>query len=242
MHVLENVTFRVPQREFVAVVGPSGCGKTTLLKLIAGLIEPTSGEVSHDGDASTNGRGVRSALVFQEDALFPWMNVRDNVAFGMQASGLGKKQSRERASELISRFGLEGFAEYYPRHLSMGMQQRVGIARAFLADPEILLMDEPFASLDAQTKLILQEDLLTIWRQDQKIIVYVTHDIEEAIRLSDRVLVMAGRPASIQEEISIPLGRPRQPADCDRPGISELKWHIWKMLKQEARESLTALR
>ncbi len=238
--VLEDLTFRVEQREFVSVVGPSGCGKTTLLKLIAGLIEPTSGEIRFEGAA--NGQRARCALVFQDHGIYPWMTVQDNVAFGLQTRGLKKKQRREQARELISRFGLKSFAEFYPHQLSVGMQQRVGIARAFLADPEILLMDEPFASLDAQMKFVLQDDLLSIWREDQKLIVYVTHDIDEAIRLSDRVLVMTGRPAQISEEIQIPLDRPRKHTDSDRKEISEIKWHIWRMLEHEVLENLTVLR
>ena len=238
--VLEDITFSVGPREFVSVVGPSGCGKTTLLKLIAGLTEPTSGEVRYESEA--NGRRPRCALVFQEHGIYPWMTVLDNVAFGLQRRGLRKKERRDHARELISRFGLKSFADYYPNQLSVGMQQRVGVARAFLADPEILLMDEPFASLDAQMKIVLQEDLLRIWREDQKIIVYVTHDIDEAIRLSDRVLVMTGRPARICEEFIIPLERPRKHTDSDRKEVTKLKWHIWKMLEQQVLESLTALR
>jgi NitT/TauT family transport system ATP-binding protein len=180
--------------------------------------------------------------VFQDHGIYPWMTVQDNVAFGLQTRGLKKKQRREQARELISRFGLKSFAEFYPHQLSVGMQQRVGIARAFLADPEILLMDEPFASLDAQMKFVLQDDLLSIWREDQKLIVYVTHDIDEAIRLSDRVLVMTGRPAKISEEIQIPLDRPRKYTDSDRKEISEIKWHIWRMLEHEVLENLTVLR
>lgn len=238
--VLEDINFAVGQREFVSVVGPSGCGKTTLLKLVAGLTEPTSGEIRYEDGANKD--RSRCALVFQDHGIYPWMTVEDNVAFGLHNRGMGKRQRRARARELLSRFGLKSFAEYYPRQLSVGMQQRVGIARAFIADPDILLLDEPFASLDAQMKLVLQEDLLRIWREDQKIVVYVTHDIDEAILLSDRVLVMTGRPARICEEISVPLERPRKHTDSDRKDISELKWHIWKMLEQEVLESLTAVR
>lgn len=238
--VLKNVSFDVADREFVSVVGPSGCGKSTLLKLIAGLTDLTSGVIRFD--SPVEGDRIRSALVFQDHGIFPWMTVQDNVAFALQTRGIVKKERRQKAKDMISRFGLARFADYFPHQLSVGMQQRVGIARAFLADPEILLMDEPFASLDAQMKLILQEDLLRIWRDDQKIIVYVTHDIEEAIRLSDRVLVMSGQPARIREEIDVPLERPRKRTDSDRQEITELKWHIWKMLEQEVRESLTVIR
>lgn len=233
---LADVSFTVPDHEFACVVGPSGCGKTTLLKLIAGLIRPTSGRVVFE-DESADGR-PRTALVFQEHGVLPWMNVLDNVAFGLELQGVGRRNREERAKSFISKIGLEKFVRNYPHELSVGMRQRVGIARAFVSDSPILLMDEPFGSLDAQTKLILQEDLLRIWKERQKSVVYVTHDIEEAICLGDRVLVMSGRPGRIREDIQIPLPRPRDVQAASGQEATEIKWHIWKVLKEEVEQSL----
>jgi NitT/TauT family transport system ATP-binding protein len=233
---LEDVSFSVGEQEFVCVVGPSGCGKTTLLKLIAGLLKPTAGQVIFDTPSADN--RPRSALVFQEHGLLPWMSVLDNVAFGLEMQGVGRDERRDRARAFIEKVGLAPFAHSYPHELSVGMRQRVGIARAFVADSQILLMDEPFGSLDAQTRLVLQEELLRIWKEHQKLVVYVTHDIEEAVLLGDWVLVMTGRPGSIREESPIPLGRPRDLSASEQPEVMEIKWHIWKMLEDEVRKSL----
>ncbi len=236
---LEDMSFSVGEREFVCIVGPSGCGKTTLLKLIAGLMEPTSGRIIFSAEP-LDGR-IRSALVFQEHGLFPWMTVLDNVAFGLEMRGVGREERRHRARAFIEKVGLASFAHSYPHELSVGMRQRVGIARAFVADAPILLMDEPFGSLDAQTRLVLQEELLRIWRDHQKLVVYVTHDIEEAVLLGDRVLVMTGRPGRIREEILIPLPRPRDLSAREQPEVMEIKWHIWEMLEEGVRTSLWIL-
>jgi NitT/TauT family transport system ATP-binding protein len=233
---LEDVTFSVGGQEFVCIVGPSGCGKTTLLKLIAGLLKPTCGRIICSAGPA-DGR-PRSALVFQEHGLFPWMTVLDNVAFGLEMQGVGREERHDRARAFIEKVGLAPFAHSYPHELSVGMRQRVGIARAFVADPQILLMDEPFGSLDAQTRLVLQEELLRLWKDHQKLVVYVTHDIEEAVLLGDRVLVMTGRPGRIREEIPIPLDRPRDLSTREQPEVREIKWHIWKMLEEEVRKSL----
>lgn len=233
---LEDMSFSVGEREFVCIVGPSGCGKTTLLKLIAGLLEPTSGRIAFSAEPA-DGR-PRSALVFQEHGLFPWMTVLDNVAFGLEMRGVGREERRCRARAFVEKVGLAHFADNYPHELSVGMRQRVGISRAFVAGAPILLMDEPFGSLDAQTRLVLQEELLRLWKHEQKSVVYVTHDIEEAVLLGDRVLVMTGRPGSIREEIPIPLPRPRDLSASEQPEVMEIKWHIWKMLKEEVRKSL----
>jgi NitT/TauT family transport system ATP-binding protein len=233
---LEDMSFSVGEREFVCIVGPSGCGKTTLLKLIAGLMEPTSGRIIFSAEP-LDGR-IRSALVFQEHGLFPWMTVLDNVAFGLEMRGVGREERRHRARAFIEKVGLASFAHSYPHELSVGMRQRVGIARAFVADAQILLMDEPFGSLDAQTRLVLQEELLRIWKDHQKLVIYVTHDIEEAVLLGDRVLVMTGRPGNIRQEIQIPLGRPRNLSAREQPEVMEIKWHIWEMLEEEVRKSL----
>jgi NitT/TauT family transport system ATP-binding protein len=233
---LRDVSFAAQTHEFVCIVGPSGCGKTTLLKIIAGLIPPSSGEITFLADGSSS--SPRTALVFQDHGLFPWMSVLDNVAFGLEMRGCPKKERQERARAFVEKVGLGTFTHNYPHELSVGMRQRVGIARAFVTDSDILLMDEPFGSLDAQTKQVLAEELLRIWKENQKLVVYVTHDIEEAVWLGDRVLVMSGRPSSIREEIIIPLARPRDLASRDRPEVLEIKRHIWEMLEDEVRRSL----
>jgi NitT/TauT family transport system ATP-binding protein len=235
VHALDEATFSAASQEFLCIVGPSGCGKTTLLKIIAGLLVPTSGKVVFERPRQDH--RPRSAMVFQEHGLFPWMTVLDNVAFGLEMQGVPRRERRRRAQVFVEQVGLRPFRRSYPHELSVGMRQRVGIARAFLADPEMLLMDEPLGSVDAQTKRVLQEELLKIWEHHQKLVVYVTHDIEEAVLLGDRVLVMTGRPGRIREELSIPLKRPRH-LGKDAPEIAELKWHIWKMLEDEVRKSL----
>jgi NitT/TauT family transport system ATP-binding protein len=217
-------------------VGPSGCGKTTLLRLVAGLIEPTRGTIEF-GATTTNG-AIRTAMVFQEHGLFPWMSVVDNVAFGLERERLARESRRARAREFIERVGLARFADSYPHELSVGMRQRVGIARAFVANPQILLMDEPFGSLDAQTKLVLQEELLRLWTVRQKAVVYVTHDIEEAVLLGDRILVMSGRPGRVREEIHVPISRPRDLLDRDRPAVQDIRRHVWGLLESDVRHSL----
>jgi NitT/TauT family transport system ATP-binding protein len=236
VHALKDVSFTAEEQEFLCIVGPSGCGKTTLLKLIAGLLEPTSGQIIFS-EVPANNR-PRSAMVFQEHGLFPWMTVLDNVAFGLEMQRVGRHERNDRARSFIEKVGLASFANSYPHELSVGMSQRVGIARAFVADAQILLMDEPFGSLDTQTRLVLQEELLRIWKDHQKLVVYVTHDIEEAILLGDRVCVMSGRPGRIREEIPVPLGRPRDLSARDMPEVMRIKWHIWEMLEDEVRRSL----
>jgi NitT/TauT family transport system ATP-binding protein len=233
---LEGVSLELHDDEFVCIVGPSGCGKTTLLKLMAGLLRPTAGSIDF-GDRPTNGR-PRNALAFQEHALFPWMSVMDNVSFGLRMQGAGKKASRERAEAFVQLVGLERFAQSYPHELSMGMRQRASIARAFVADPEMLLMDEPFGSLDALTKLILQEELLRIWSLHRKLVVYVTHDIGEAVLLGDRVLVMSGRPGRIREQFLISVKRPRNLRDHEQPEMLRVRAAIWNVLEQEVRSNL----
>ena len=236
VNALKSVNFDVKDQEFLCIVGPSGCGKTTLLKLIAGLIKPTSGQILFSNDPS-NGQ-PRTAMVFQDQALFPWMNVLDNVAFGLEMQGIDRKERRSQAYDLLKKVGLDGFYYSYPHELSGGMRQRVAILRAFLANPLILLMDEPFGALDSQTRLVMQEELLRIWKDHRKTIIYVTHDIEEAILLGDRILVMSGRPTSIRQEIIVPLERPRQLMIRDHPEVIEIRWHIWKMLEDEVRKEL----
>ena len=234
---LAGISFAAADHEFVCLVGPSGCGKTTLLKIVAGLITPDAGEVVFSDDDS-DGERPRTAMVFQDHGLFPWMSVIDNVAFCLEMRGVGRRERRDRARVFVERFGLGAFADCHPAELSMGMCQRVGIARAFLANPRILLMDEPFGALDAQTKFVLQEELLRLWRDQMQTVLYVTHDIEEALLLGDRILVLSGRPARVIEEVVIPLGRPRSLPDRDRPEVVDLKWKIWKTLEAEVRNTL----
>ena len=232
---LQDVTFRVEEHEFVCVVGPSGCGKTTLLRLLSGLLRPTSGDIVFHG--SPSGDRPHAALVFREHALFPWMTMLDNVAFGLEMQGVARRERRRRARGLIDEMGLGPFARRYPHELSMGMQQRANLARAFLADPDILLMDEPLGSLDAQTKLLLQQELLRIWKERRKLVIYVTHDIREAVLLGDRVLVMSGHPGTIREEIRVPLGRPRDLTYADTPEVTHIVRHIWTAIEDEVRSS-----
>jgi ABC-type nitrate/sulfonate/bicarbonate transport system ATPase subunit len=236
---LDGIDLRVEPGEFVCIVGPSGCGKSTLLNIVAGLISPTGGTLGFDLDlVGAGGTRPRSGLVFQEHGVFPWMTVLDNVAFGLEMRGVPRAEREEAATSFIDRIGLGPFRDSYPRELSVGMRQRVGIARAFVADVPILLMDEPFASLDAQTKLVLQEELLRIWLEHRKLVLYVTHDIEEAIHLGDRVLVMTGRPGRILEEIRVDIPRPRD-LTPGQPEVTELVLHVWHLLEDEVRRGLS---
>jgi NitT/TauT family transport system ATP-binding protein len=236
VYALENVTFKISAGEIVCIVGPSGCGKSTLLKILSGLIEPTSGQVRFS--KSSNESGIRTALIFQEHGLFPWMTILDNVAFGLENLGVGKIERQKKAQVFLEQLGLGEFSHYYPSELSGGMRQRAVIARAVLVEPNLLLMDEPFSGLDAQSKLILQEEMLRIWKTFQQTVIYVTHEIEEAILLGDRVLLMTGRPGSIKEEIEVLLDRPRDLRDRDQPFVREMKWHIWKAIEGQVRQSL----
>ena len=230
---LRDVTFDVAEGEFVSIVGPSGCGKTTLLRIIAGLLPSSSGTIRYGGDRGAGDTG----FVFQEHGVFPWMTVTDNVAFGLEMQGVPPDERRSRARSFIDRVGLAAFAGSYPHELSVGMRQRVGIARAFVSGRPILLMDEPFGSLDAQTKVVLQEELLRLWRDDRKVVVFVTHDIEEAIRLGDRVLVMSGRPGTIREQIVVSHPRPRS-LGLRQAGVADIADRIWKLLEEEVRSGL----
>ncbi len=220
----------------MCILGPSGCGKTTLLKIIAGLLEPTEGEVVYTGTRS-DGSPLNS-LVFQEHAIFPWMNVIDNVAFGLEMRRIGKKERYRIAREIIQKVGLEEVLRNYPHELSVGMKQRVGLARALANDPEILLMDEPFGSLDAQTKLILQDELLGIWSEYSKPIIYVTHDIEEAILLGDRMLVLTASPGQVKEKIRIDLPRPRDIKIKGAREFVEIKMRVWDLIEDEVRKTM----
>lgn len=232
---LDDVTFDAEDSEFLCLVGPSGCGKTTLLRIIAGLESPSSGTFSFRNDQYE--QDPTTALVFQQHALFPWMTVVDNVAFPLESRGVGKKDRRRRARQYLNRFGLQRCTENLPHELSVGMRQRANIARAFIAEPDVLLMDEPFGSLDAQTKIILQEELLRIWQENQKLVLYVTHDIREAVLLGDRVLVMTDHPGQIRDTVAIPLERPREPDVLEAPEALRTIHHIWSQIEEEVRRA-----
>lgn len=212
VQALEGVTFDVADGEFVCIVGPSGCGKTTLFRIIAGLEPATTGRVVLDGDR-VDGPSTDLGLVFQEYHLFPWRTVAGNVGFGLERDGVATTERERRVRELLELVGLDGFADTYPRDLSGGMKQRVALARALAVDPGLLLMDEPFGAVDAQTKKLLQDELLDIWRETGKTILFVTHDVEEAVKLADRVVVMAKEPGRIREVIDVDVERPRERSD-----------------------------
>ena len=212
VQALEGVTFDVADGEFVCIVGPSGCGKTTLFRIIAGLEPATTGRVVLDGDR-VDGPSTDLGLVFQEYHLFPWRTVAGNVGFGLERDGVATTERERRVRELLELVSLDGFADTYPRDLSGGMKQRVALARALAVDPGLLLMDEPFGAVDAQTKKLLQDELLDIWRETGKTILFVTHDVEEAVKLADRVVVMAKEPGRIREVIDVDVERPRERSD-----------------------------
>ena len=227
---LEDVSLKVTDSEFVSILGPSGCGKSTLLRILDGLASADSGEVLMDGkpiERPTQERG----FVFQSFNLFPWRTVRGNIEFGMEIKGVAKKARHTVSQRLIELVGLTGFDRKYPHELSGGMQQRVGIARALAIDPAVLLMDEPFGALDAQTREDMQDELLRIWAAARKTVLFVTHSIEEAIYLSDRVLIMTPRPGRILAELDIPFDRPRSEAHRTLPEFSALRHDIHSRLK-----------
>lgn len=208
VEALRDVSFTAEPGKFVCVVGPSGCGKTTLIRIIAGLVDPTAGEI-RIGDRPVTGPGMDRGMVFQEYGLFPWRTVLGNVRFGLEERDLSAAERDRRAREMIELVGLDGFEESYPTSLSGGMKQRVGIARALAVDPTILLMDEPFGSLDAQTKEMLQGELLRIWAETGKTVLFVTHDIVESVRLADHIVVLGTEPGHVVDVVDVPLSRPR---------------------------------
>jgi NitT/TauT family transport system ATP-binding protein len=226
-----NVELKVRSNEVLCIVGPSGCGKTTLLRCIGGLLTPSSGEVLIDGEPIRAPReGV--AIVFQHFGLLPWKTVVDNVAFGLRIARLPRQRVAEKVEHYIHLVGLAGFENHYPYQLSGGMQQRVGLARALVIDPEILLMDEPFASVDAQTREVLQEELLQLHDRERKTMIFITHSIDEAIILGDRVAVMASRPGRVKEVLQVNFPRPRDPATVRaEPRYTEMRNHIWEELR-----------
>ncbi|MBA2449094.1 MAG: ABC transporter ATP-binding protein [Chloroflexi bacterium] len=234
---LDGVNLGAERGEFVALVGPSGCGKSSLLLLINGLLRPTSGQVLLDG-RPVRSPGADRALVFQEFALLPWRNVLHNVELGLELSGRPVRERREIARRNIRLVGLTRFERYFPHQLSGGMRQRVGIARALAVEPAVLLMDEPFGALDAQTRQLMAAELLAIWERDRKTILFVTHDIDEAIYLADRVAVMSARPGRVIDAVQIGLPRPRDFDVRNSARFAGYRHRIWQRLEEEVRASL----
>jgi len=233
LRVLIDVSFSLDAGTFICLVGPSGCGKSTLLRIIDGLIPPDSGEVLIGGE-KVREPSLDRGFVFQQFNLLPWRTVLGNVEFGLENLGVKKQERRRRAHEVIKLVDLEGFESYYPSQLSGGMQQRVGLARAIAVEPTILLMDEPFGSVDDQTRMLLQDELLKIWEQAQKTVIFVTHDIEEALYLGDKIVVMRARPSRITRILEVPFGRPRTDEIRGTPEMGHLKQEIWEELKSGA--------
>jgi NitT/TauT family transport system ATP-binding protein len=234
VRALDEFTLTVDDGEFVCLVGPSGCGKTTALRIVAGLEKASSGKVEIVHDASS--QRPQNAMVFQEHGLFPWMTVAQNAAYSLEMRGIGKAERAARVAPFLEMIGLTRFADHYPQQLSGGMRQRVSLARALVADPEILLMDEPFAALDAHNKLILQQELLRIWEGSAKTVLFITHAIDEAIALGDRIVVMTAQPGRIKAIVPVDFPRPRSAAELrGDPRFGALQLSIWRMLEDEVR-------
>lgn len=233
VEAVRDLNFTVEPAEFVCLLGTSGCGKSTILNVLAGFFRPTDGRAQLDGveiSAPSPDRG----MVFQRHALFPWKTVRQNVEFGLKMRGRPKEQRRERTQEFIDLVGLTGFEKRYPAELSGGMEQRVGLARTLAVDPIVLLMDEPFGSLDTQTRIMMQELLLRIWDESKKTVVFVTHDVEEAILLADRILVLTARPGTVKEEIHVELGRPRTYEMVTKSKFIRIKERALSLIREES--------
>jgi NitT/TauT family transport system ATP-binding protein len=229
---LQNFNVTVNEGEFVSIVGPSGCGKSTFLNVLLGLIPPNSGEMAVNGKRVT-GPGQDRAMVFQEFGLLPWRSVMGNIELGLELRGVSANERRPVCQKFIDMVGLTGFESHYPHELSGGMKQRVGIARALATDPEVLLMDEPFAALDAQTRDIMQAELLRIWAAARKTVLFVTHQIEEAVYLSDRIIIMTKRPGRAKKIVDVPLSRPRDYEMRVTQEFNDLKLVLWNELKDE---------
>jgi NitT/TauT family transport system ATP-binding protein len=228
---LNDVNLDVQKGQFCCIVGPSGCGKTTLLRIVAGLEQHTWGELQL---AHYDQRKPLHSMVFQDQSVFPWMTVQKNVEYGLRMRGVSASERRDVVDHYIAKVGLSAFRNAYPHQLSGGMKQRVSIARAFANDPEILLMDEPFAALDEQNKAILQEELLRIWEESRKTVLFITHSIDEALVLSDRALIMTARPGRLKADVAVTLPRPRGAYELRaRPGYAELSKQLWTALREE---------
>ena len=231
IQALDPVTLEIPAGQFFVIVGPSGCGKTTLLRILAGLAQPSAGEVIL---RRSNANLPTTAMVFQEQSVFPWMTVADNIGYGLANRRVPVAERKAIVELYLAKMGLARFAGAYPHQLSGGMKQRASLARALAYDPEILLMDEPFASLDEQTKLLLQQELMRIWEEDRKTVVFITHSIDEALLLGDRVVVMSARPAVIKAELAVGFPRPRDVfALRADPKFTEMNRLVWDLLREE---------
>jgi ABC-type nitrate/sulfonate/bicarbonate transport system ATPase subunit len=231
---LQATDLAVAENDFVTILGPSGCGKSTLLRIVAGLDQPTAGQVLLDGQR-IDGPGADRGMVFQSYTLFPWLNVLDNVCFGLRERGLPRPQQLEIAHGFIAKVGLAGFESHYPKQLSGGMQQRTAIARALANGPRMLLMDEPFGALDHQTRELMQELLLGIWEAERKTVLFVTHDIDEAVFMASRVVVMSARPGRIKLDRTVDLPHPRHYSVKTTPGFAALKAELTESVREEVR-------
>lgn len=234
---IANVSGTIPEHKFVSVIGPSGCGKSTLLDMVGGLLKPTQGTVSIDGEPVTGPRRD-TAMVFQEDSTLHWRSVLDNVAFGLEVKGMSKAERHDRARAMIELVGLQQFEDHRPGQLSGGMKQRVAIARALAMEPRVLLMDEPFGALDQQTRQFVGRELLNIWEKTRNRVLFITHDIQEAVYLSDEVWVMSARPSVVKEVVEIDLPRPRPAGTYALPRFREFEDHLWNLVKVEAEKTL----
>jgi NitT/TauT family transport system ATP-binding protein len=233
LRALDNVNLSIADGEFVSIVGPSGCGKTTFLSVVDGLIPATAGHILVDGVAVTR-PGPDRAVVFQDASLLPWRTVLNNVLYGLECTGVPRREARKRAAHFVALVGLAGFEHNYPHELSGGMQQRVNLARALVMDPKILLMDEPFAALDAQTREAMQEELLRIWKAAGKTVLFITHQIDEAIFLSDRVIVFSARPGRVRESVAVDIERPRALRLKREARFHALEDRIWTLIHDDA--------
>ncbi|HWU85240.1 MAG TPA: ABC transporter ATP-binding protein [Rhodocyclaceae bacterium] len=232
-NALSDISLDVQPGEFVSIVGPSGCGKSTLLNIVAGFLKPTRGVALIDGE-TISGPGADRGVVFQQYSLFPWLSVRKNVEFGLKMRGVSRSQRESQARTLLGLAGLLDFENHYPDQLSGGMKQRVGIVRALATSPQVMLMDEPFGALDAQTRVVMQEILTNMWQQLQLSVLFITHDIEESIFLSDKVYVMTARPGRIKAEIPVPLPRPRTPEMASSPEFLALYGKLKALIREES--------
>jgi ABC-type nitrate/sulfonate/bicarbonate transport system ATPase subunit len=229
---LKDANLKIEEGKFISLIGPSGCGKSTLFNIIAGLIKPTTGEVLLDGK-NIVGKNGNVGYMLQKDLLLPWRSILQNVILGLEIKGVTKKEAIERAMPLLQKYGLGGFEHHYPDELSGGMRQRAALLRTLLYDQDIILLDEPFGALDAQTRLLMQTWLLNIWTDFKKTILFVTHDIDEAIYLSDKIYVLSPRPGRIKEKVDVHLSRPRNEQTLLQPAFIDLKQHLFALLKQE---------
>ncbi len=237
VQAVKSVSINVQPGEFVSIIGPSGCGKSTLMNAVAGFTQANTGTLTLDGKPIT-GPGADRGVVFQQYSLFPWMTVRKNVEFGLKMQGMAATQRETQARTLLGLAGLLAFENHYPSQLSGGMRQRVGIVRALATSPQVLLMDEPFGALDSQTRTVMQEILTNMWQRLRLSVLFITHDIEEAIFLSDRIYVMTARPGRVKAEIQVPLPRPRKPEMMDTPEFNSLLRSIKKLIREESLASM----